>query len=106
MTTKGSTKFVNFMTWAGVFVLGCGDVVSFNSSSPLRGMDQTNLVNSNNDQGRVYQNYKFDDHRGKGSDVRAWPYKSYSEYEQIIMLLPSVVVDSYLFYDVAVHFQI
>ena len=41
-----------------------------------------------------------------GSRARAWPYKSYSEYEQIIMLLSSVVVDSYLFYDVAVHFQI
>ena len=31
------------------------------------------------DQGRVYLNCKFHD-PGAGSDVRAWPYMSYSEY--------------------------
>ena len=32
------------------------------------------------DQGRVYQICKFHDPRGRGSDVRAWPYNSCSEY--------------------------
>ena len=48
-------------------------------SSQLTGIDQTNKVYSNDDQGMVYQKWKFYDPRGWGSDVRAWPYKSYSE---------------------------
>ena len=28
----------------------------------------------------TYPNCKFHDPQGRGSDVRAWPYKSYSEY--------------------------
>ena len=51
------------------------------SSSLLPGIDQTNQVCSNDDQGRVYQNCKFHDPRGRGSCARAWPYKSYSENE-------------------------
>ena len=34
-------------------------------------MIQTNYVFSNDDQGRVYQNYKFHDPRGRGSCARA-----------------------------------
>ena len=48
-------------------------------SSLLPGIDQTNQVCSNDDQGRVYQNCKFHDPRGRGSYARAWPYKSFSE---------------------------
>ena len=51
-------------------------------------MIQTNLVYSNDNQGRVYQNCKFHDPRGRGSCARAWPYKSYSENDiQILALL-------------------
>ena len=49
------------------------------SSSLLPGIDQTNQVCSNDDQGRVYQNYKFHDPWGRGSCARAWSYKSYSK---------------------------
>ena len=45
----------------------------------LPGIDQTNQVCSNDDQGRVYQNCKFHDPRGRGSCARVWPYKLYSE---------------------------
>ena len=38
-----------------------------------------NKVYSNDDQGRVYQKFKFHDTRGRGSCDRVWPYKSYSE---------------------------
>ena len=31
------------------------------------------------DQGLVYQNYKFHDTEGRGSYVGAWPYKSNNE---------------------------
>ena len=57
------------------------------------------------DHGWVYQNCIFHDLRERGFSCEGVA-KSYSEYEQIIMLLSSAVVDSYLFYDVAVHFQI
>ena len=45
------------------------------SSTLLRGIDQTNYIYSNDDQGRVYQNYKFHDPWDRGSFARAWPYK-------------------------------
>ena len=49
------------------------------SGDLLLWVDQTNLVCSNDDQGRVYQNCKFHDPWGRGSCARAWSYKSYSE---------------------------
>ena len=64
MTKYLSTKFCNFMTpSAGVFVLGQGHVIYmvkihyiFQEPSSLHpGIDQTNQVLSNDDQGRVYQ---------------------------------------------------
>ena len=52
---KESTKIVNVMTpSAGVLMLD-------------RGIDQTNQIYSNDDQGRVYLNCKFHDPRGRGS---------------------------------------
>ena len=81
MTKKGSTKIVNFMTPnVGVLVLGRGDISENalflkKSSSLLPGIDQTNYVYSIDDQGRVYQNCKFQYPRGWNSDVRVWPYK-------------------------------
>ena len=59
MTIKEQcTKIVDFMTpGAGVLVRGHGHILkmqySFSSSSLLWGMDQTNEVYSNDDQGRV-----------------------------------------------------
>ena len=50
------------------------------SSSLLPGIDQTNQVCSNDDQGRVYQNCKFHDPQGWGSDVRHGHKSHYSEY--------------------------
>ena len=82
---EGLTKIITFMTpGAGVLVLGCGHISHLvkmhyffkNLSSLLPVIDQTNYVYSIDDQGRVYQNCKFHDPRGWGSDVRAWPYKS------------------------------
>ena len=69
---------------ANIVVLGCGHIsrivkmhYCFKNLSPLLPViDQTNYVYSIDDQGRVYQNCKFHDPRGWGSDVRAWPYKS------------------------------
>ena len=81
MTNVGSTKIVNFMTaGAGVPVLGCGHIcliVKMHPSSLLLGTDQTNYVYYDDDQGRVYQNYEFNDLRGRGA--RVWPSMSYSE---------------------------
>ena len=83
MTKVGSTKIVNFMTpGAGVLVLGRGHIshiVKMHYFFKLPGIDQTNQVYSNDDQGRVYQNCKFHDPWGRGSCAGAWPYKSYSE---------------------------
>ena len=65
MTKEGSTKIVNFMTpGAGVLVLGCGHIsqrvkMNYFFKNLLPGIDQTNQVCSNDDQGRVYQNCKF-----------------------------------------------
>ena len=52
-----------------------------NLSSLLPVIDQRNYVYSIDDQGRVYQNCKFHDPRGWGSDVRAWPYKSLKDFD-------------------------
>ena len=82
---EGSTKIVNSITpEARVLVLGCGHISHIvkmhyffkNLSSLLPVIDQTNYVYIIDDQGRVYQNCKFQDPRSWGSDVRAWPYKS------------------------------
>ena len=67
---EGSTKIVTFMTpGAGVLLLGCGHLSHivkmyyfFKNLLPV--IDQTNYVYSIDDQGRVYQNYKFHDPRG------------------------------------------
>ena len=72
ITKEQSTKIVNFMTpGVGTLVLGHGHIVKikyfFFSSSLHLGMDQTNSVYSNNEQGRVYQNCKFHDPRGRDS---------------------------------------
>ena len=65
VTKKGSTKFVNFMTpGTAVLVLGRGlisNIVKIHYSYLLPGIDQTNYVYSNDDQGRVYQNCIFND---------------------------------------------
>ena len=86
MTKKGSPN-VNFMILeVGVLMLRHGHIshkvkciISLISSSQFPGIDQSNQVCSNDDQGRVYQNCKFHDPRGRGSCARAWTYKSYSE---------------------------
>ena len=44
-----------------------------NLSSLLPVIDQTNSIYSIDDQGGVYQNCKFHDTQGWGSDVKAWP---------------------------------
>ena len=49
------------------------------SFSLIRVIHHTNYVYRHDDQGRVYQNYKFHDPWDRGSLARAWPYKSYSE---------------------------
>ena len=43
-------------------------------------MNQTNYVYRNDDQGRVYQNCKFHDPQGWGSDVRHGHISHYNEY--------------------------
>ena len=87
MVKERSTRIVNFMTpEADVLLLWHGHIghivkmhIFFEKCSLLRGKDQTNYVYSNDVQGRVYQNYKFHDPRGRGSCARALPCKSYSE---------------------------
>ena len=67
MTKEGSTKIVTFMTLrAGVLALGYGHIshimemhFSYKIISLFPGIDQTNYVYSNDDQGRVYQNCRF-----------------------------------------------
>ena len=44
------------------------------------GLDQTNYVYRNDDQGRVYQNCKCHDPKGWGSDVSRGHISHYSEY--------------------------
>ena len=76
VTKKGSTKNLNMMSpGAGVLVLGrchISHVVKMHSSL-LPGIDQTNYVYRNDDQGRVYQNCKLEP-PGQGILARAWPY--------------------------------
>ena len=46
-------------------------------SSPLLPcIDQTNQVCSNDDQGRVYQKFKFHVQWGRGSCAMVWPFRS------------------------------
>ena len=68
MTNEGSTKIVNFMTpGAEILVLGRGHLYHIvkmhhffkKKFSSFPGIDQTNLVYSNDDQGRLHQNCKF-----------------------------------------------
>ena len=73
----------------GVLVLRCGYIsyivkmhYFFKNlfSTPRHRSDKLSLLNySYDDQGRVYQNCKFHDPRGRGYCARAWPYESYSE---------------------------
>ena len=77
ITKEGSAKIVTFMTpWARVLALVCGHLYvsrivkihyfPLNSSSLLPGIDQTNLVYSNDDLGRVFPSCKFHDPRIRG----------------------------------------
>ena len=74
ITKVGSTKFVNFYdprargSSARVWIYktkGEMHYFFFKSSSLLPGIDQTNLVYSNDDHGKVYQNFNFRDPRGR-----------------------------------------
>ena len=68
-------------------------------------MDQTNFIYSNDDQGRVYQNCKFHDHRGWVSDVRG-PLNNreyvlsstISIYSTLILILLRDVDDAFLYH--------
>ena len=86
---KGSTKILNFMTpGLGIFVLWHGHIsyivkihyifknILLCSRAEIR---QTEGIVTNDDQGRVYQNFTFHNYQGWGSCARAWLYKSYSE---------------------------
>ena len=53
--------------------------INKNSSFLLPGIDQTNQVCNNDDQGRKYQNCNFHDLWDRHSCARMWSYKSYSE---------------------------
>ena len=65
---------------AGILLLGRGHLSHIlkmhyffkNSFALLPGIDQANYVYSNDDQGKVYQNCKFHDPRGRGSDAWTW----------------------------------
>ena len=70
MTKEGSTKIVNYITrWAGVLVLGRGHIshilkMHYIFKSLLYSqvmIRQSNQLCSNDEQGMVYQNYKFHD---------------------------------------------
>ena len=95
MSKGGSIKIVSIKALRnGFLVLGRGHMsysrnalFLIKTSSLLMGIDQTNWVYSNDNEGRVYQNCKFHDPRGKDSCARAWPYKSYSENAFIIISL-------------------
>ena len=56
----------------------------FSSLHP--GIDQTNWEYSNNDQGRVYLNYKLIDPRGKGCCAGAWPYSENAIFPLLFLL--------------------
>ena len=78
ITKEGSTKIVNSMTsGARVLLLGHGHIVKmqyffFCLFFSTLGHGSNKL--SNNDKGRVNQNCKFHDLRGKGSCVWTWPH--------------------------------
>ena len=83
MTKEGSTKIVTFMSpgscaraWPYIKSYSENALFFLKSSSSLPGINQTNYLYSNDEQGRVFQNCNFYDPQGWGSDVRAWPYKS------------------------------
>ena len=81
MTKEDSTKIVNFVFRCGHISLTVNMHYFFKKPSLFPCIDQINFIHSNNDQGRVYQNYKFHDPRGRGSFAKVWPYtsNSYSE---------------------------
>ena len=67
ITKEESTKILNFMTpGTGPYKLYCENAIFLF----LWGMEQTNLVYSNDDQWRVYLNCKFHDSRGRGTCSR------------------------------------
>ena len=73
---------------AGVLVLGCGHIsyivkMHFSFKNLLlysHAYIRQTKYKVNDVQERVYPNCTFHDPRGRDSDVRAWSYKSYSEY--------------------------
>ena len=76
MTKEGSTKIVNLMTpGAGVLVQGHGHISCIvkmhcffkNLLLFSQALNRQSKLNSYDDQGRVYQNYKFYDPWGRGS---------------------------------------
>ena len=82
----GTTKIVNFMSpGAEVLALGRGHIshtvkmyyyfknIFLFSRALIRPTKYIVLMTM---QGSVYQNYEFHDLWGRGSDARAWPYKS------------------------------
>ena len=67
ITKEGSTLIVNFMTpGAGILVIWCAHISHIVKVqyffSIHQGTDQTNWGNSNDNQERVYLNWKFNDH--------------------------------------------
>ena len=89
MTKEGYTKIVNFMNppnrgsfareWPKSHTCSENALFLLKSSPLLPGIDQTNYVYSDDDQGRVYQNCKLYDPRGRGSCARVLPYTSCTE---------------------------
>ena len=88
MIKEGSTNIVYFMTpRAGVLVLGHSHINHIvkmhyfykNLLLYSQAQFQTTYLYSDGDHGRVYQNCKFHDPKGRGSCAKVWPYKSYSE---------------------------
>ena len=56
-------------------------------------MIHTNCVYSNDDQGKIYQNYKFHDSWSRGSCAGTWPYKTYNENILFLKKSSSLVLD-------------
>ena len=87
MTKEGYTKIVNFITpGAGILVLWHGHICHIvkmhyfikNIPSPIYISDKLG-IHITDDHGKVFQNFKFHDLRGRISCARAWPYRSYIE---------------------------
>ena len=114
MSKGGSTKIVNFMTPWGRG--SCARIWPYKpyseytlffkkSSSLLPGIDQTNYLYNNDDQGKVYKNCKFHDPLGQGF-LWSSTLSIYSTFIAFVlrddMLLSYAIVEFYFLYDVAV----